>query len=82
MASKKFDKGSEEWQFFQDFWKFRQQYYEADNGDDWFLEMMHAGELIIEKYQSTCFAKFTQNLVMSHFEDVQIRWERKCKKDE
>lgn len=77
MASKKFEKGSEEWQFFQDFWKFRQQYYEADNGEDWFLEMMRAGEAIIEKYHNTCFSKYAQNLVMSHFEDVQVRWEKK-----
>lgn len=31
MASKKFEKGSEEWQFFNDYYKFRQQFYEADN---------------------------------------------------
>lgn len=80
MAETKFEKGSEEWQFFQDFWRFRQQYYEVDNGDDWFEEMMHAGEQIIEKYNKTQFAKFVQNLVFSHFEDVQIRWERKCGK--
>lgn len=77
MASKKFEKGSEEWQFFQDFWKFRQQYYEADNGDDWFEELMHAGEQIIEKYYNTEFAKFAQSLVFSHFEDVETRWKKK-----
>lgn len=80
MASKKFDKGSEEWQFFQDFWRFRQQYYEADNDEGWFVEMMRAGEQIIEKYHNTDFAKFAQSLVLSHFEDIQIRWERKCGK--
>lgn len=74
MASKKFEKGSEEWQFFQDFWRLRQQYYEADNGDDWFEELMHTGEIIIEKYHNTEFAKFAQNLVFSHFEDVEMRW--------
>lgn len=77
MAEKKFEKGSEEWQFFQDFWRFRQKYYEADNDEAWFVEMMHAGEQIIEKYHNTDFEKFTQGLIFSHFEDVQIRWERK-----
>lgn len=77
MASKKFEKGSEEWQFFQEFWKFRQQYYEADNGEDWFTDMMHAGEEIIEKYHNTGFAKFAQNLVFSHFEDVDMRWKKR-----
>lgn len=77
MAEKKFEKGSEEWQFFQDFWRFRQQFYEADNGEDWFVEMMRAGEQIIEKYHNTDFAKFTQGLIFSHFEDIELRCKRK-----
>ena len=77
MASKKFEKGSEEWQFFQEFWKFRQQYYEADNEDDWFVCMMNDGEKIIEKYKNTEFSKFVQSLVFSHFEDVEMRWKKK-----
>ena len=34
MASKKLEKGSADWQFFQDFWKFRQEYYEPEEKDD------------------------------------------------
>ena len=49
MASAKFEKGSEEWQFFKDYYIFRQQFYKADNGDSWFEEMMKPGELLIEK---------------------------------
>lgn len=48
MASKKFEKGSEEWQFFNDYYKFRQQFYEADNEDEWFQGMMEAGEMLIK----------------------------------
>lgn len=77
MADKKIETGSEEWQFFNDYYKFRQQYYEADNGEEWFEEMVHAGEKIIGKYHSTDFAKFAQNLVLSHFEDVETRWKKK-----
>ena len=77
MASKKFEKGSEEWQFFNDYYKFRQQYYEADNGEKWFEEMVRVGEEIIEKYHNTEIAKFVQNLVFSHFEDVEMRWKKK-----
>ena len=77
MAEKKLEKGSDEWQFFQDFWKFRQQYYDADNEEDWFIELMHNGEAIIEKYHNTEFAKFAQSLVFSHFEDVEMRWKKK-----
>ena len=77
MASKKFEKGSEEWQFFNDYYKFRQQYYEADNGEKWFEEMVRVGEKIIEKYHNTETAKFVQSLMFSHFEDVEMRWKKK-----
>ena len=77
MASKKFEKGSEEWQFFNDYYTFRQQYYEADNGEKWFEEMVRVGEEIIEKYHNTEIAKFVQSLVFSHFEDVEMRWKKK-----
>lgn len=80
MAEKKFEKGSDEWQFFQDFWRFRQQYYEADNTDDWFTEMMNDGEQIIEKYAKAECAKFAQQLILSHFEDVEMRWKARFKK--
>ena len=77
MASKKFEKGSEEWQFFNDYYKLRQQYYEADNEEQWFEEMVRVGEEIIEKYHNTEIAKFVQSLVFSHFEDVEMRWKKK-----
>lgn len=78
MATRKFEKGSEEWQFFSDYYKFRQQFYEADNGDEWFQELMKAGEMLIKKYSQTNISKYVQSLVFSHFEDV----ERRFKTDE
>lgn len=77
MASKKFEKGSEEWQFFNDYYKFRQQFYEADNEEEWFRELMKSGETLIEKYSKTNISKFAQSLVFSHFEDVERRWKNR-----
>lgn len=77
MASKKFEKGSEEWQFFNDYYKFRQQFYEADNEEEWFRELMKSGEKLIEKYSKTNISKFAQSLVFSHFEDVERRWKNR-----
>lgn len=74
---KRLEKGTENYELFNDYWKLRQQYYEADNGDDWFAEMMDAGEKIIEKYQNTELAKLARNLVFAHFEDVEDRWKGK-----
>lgn len=77
MASKKFEKGSEEWQFFNDYYKFRQQFYEADNEEEWFQKLMKSGETLIEKYSKTNISKFAQSLVFSHFEDVERRWKNR-----
>mgnify|MGYP004694110065 CR=1 FL=1 len=74
MAGKKFEKGSEEWQFFNDYYKFRQQYYEADDGEEWFEKMMEIGEMLIEKYADTNISEYAKNLVFSHFDDVERRY--------
>ena len=71
MASAKIEKGSEEWMFFMDFWKFHQDYYKADNCDDWYVEMMNAGEELIEKYSKTEFSCFARGLVFEHFAEVE-----------
>lgn len=71
---KKFEKGSEEWQFFQDFYRFRQKWYEADNDDTWFTEMMEVGEKLIEKYANTSILEFVRSMVLDHFADVERRW--------
>lgn len=77
MATKKFEKGSEEWQFFNDYYKFRQQFYEADNNEEWFQGMVNAGDELISKYANTNIAKYVQSLVLSHLEDVELRWMNK-----
>ena len=81
MATKKFEKGSEEWQFFNDYYKFRQQFYEADNNEEWFQAMVNAGDELISKYANTNIAKYVQSLVLSHLEDVELRWMNKKVED-
>ena len=78
MAEKKLEKGSDEWQFFQDFWKFRQKYHDSDNEpEDWYTELMNAGESIIKKYENTYFADFAKDIVFSHFGDIERRERQK-----
>lgn len=81
MATKKFEKGSEEWQFFNDYYKFRQQFYEADNNEEWFQVMVNAGDELISKYANTSIDKYVQSLVLSHLEDVELRWMNKKVED-
>lgn len=56
---------------FHGFWKFHQDYYKADNCDDWYVEMMNAGEKLIEKYSKTEFSDFARGLVFEHFAEVE-----------
>lgn len=81
---KKFEKGTENYELFNDFWQLRQKYYEPDiqNNDDgngWFEELTEVGEKIVEKYKGTDLEKLARNLVFAHFEDVELRWKKERK---
>lgn len=78
MASKKLEKGSDEWQFFQDFWRFRQQYYDPEDKDEWFDELVNESTLLYEKYKNTQFKEFVKQLIIAHIDDV----DRRCRKSE
>lgn len=75
---KKLLSGTEEWQFFQDFWHFRQIYYEVESESE-FKELMKAGENLITKYANTDFSKFARGLVFEHFGFVEQKWKEKNK---
>lgn len=76
MASKKFEKGSEEWQFFNDYYSFRQKFYEADNEDTFFEELTAQANKLYEKYKKTEIAEYAKRLIMAHLDDV----DRRCRK--
>lgn len=76
---KRFEKGTENYELFNDFWQLRQHYYEPDNDDTWFQEMMDVGTRIIEKYKNTELQKLARNLVHAHYEDVEDRWKERKK---
>lgn len=66
---KKFEKGSEQWLFFQDFYKFCQKYYSAD-GDKFYEEMLAAAEEISQKYMQD---KFVRDCLTAHILAVERR---------
>ena len=70
MASKKLEKGSADWKFFQDFWKFRQEYYEPEEKDEWFDELIKVAELLRKKYENTEVKVLAKDLIVAHLEDV------------
>ena len=70
---KKFEKGSEDWQFFMDYWNFRQKWYEPEESDNWFEELKEAADELKMKYDKTKCRKYVIALIMAHLEDVDRR---------
>ena len=72
---KKIEKGSPEWNLFQEFWKFRQKYHDADDNDQWWIKAVDEGSKIVEKYRGTELEKFAYDLVFgSCLEDTDRRF--------
>lgn len=51
MANVKFEKGSEEWQMFTDFWVLCQQYWKIEDNDEYWEQSINAEEDFCKKYK-------------------------------
>ena len=52
MASAKFNKGSEEWMMFTDFWNLCQKYWITEDTDEYWKEVLISSNEFYEKYKS------------------------------
>ena len=52
MASVKFQKGSEEWMMFQDYYKLVQDYYIPEEADEYWEDVIKAVDIFVKKYQA------------------------------
>lgn len=77
---KKFEKGSENWQFFQDYYRFRQKYFEADNDTEFFEEMVLAATELRKKYENMEISEYVNQMVIAHMDDVDRRYRVKIGK--
>lgn len=57
MASARFQKGSEEFLLFQDFWKLCQKHWIVENNDDYWQQLVNDANAFVEKYGEMSFAK-------------------------
>lgn len=59
MASRKFEKNSEEWQIFTEYWKLCQQYWEIEDNDEYWKHAIEAVDRFYKKYkgENEFFAK-------------------------
>ncbi len=57
MAAVKFNKGTEEWQMFQDYWNLCQNNWGIENSNEYWLNLINATDDFAEKYKGSIFAK-------------------------
>lgn len=55
MASKKFEKGSDEFNFFGDFFKFVQNHYVPENTDTYWNNLLEESQILSRKYRGTFY---------------------------
>ena len=68
----KFEKGSEQWQLFVDYYKFIQDYGAPEDSDDWWQELFTKSTELCYKYGNQ---QYIRDLVMAHVNEL----ERKAK---
>lgn len=57
MASARFEKGSEEWLMFQDYWKLCQKYWGVENSDEYWGELIKETDVFLKKYETIPLAR-------------------------
>lgn len=71
MAFKKFDKGSDEFSLFADFWAFCQKYWVVETDNEIYWESMtNDGNTLIKKYEEILFARYLVNAFVSYADSV------------
>jgi len=68
MASRKFEKGSESWKLFQDYWKFVQDYAVPEDKDEFWDEVIGSGNRLCQKYGN---GQYCRDLVMAHINELE-----------
>lgn len=71
MAAQRFEKGSEEWQMFMDFWQLCQKYYVPEETEEYWQSVIDDGNTFIKKYNTS----FARGLFMAFHMEI----ERKMK---
>lgn len=73
MAAVKFQKGSEEWQLFMDYWNLCQKYWQTEDTDEYWDELIHEMTLFAEKYDKCAFAV---NLALAFIETQDTNYKK------
>ena len=70
MASKKFNKGSEEWMMFTDFWNLCQKYWIVEDTDEYWESVISSTNEFYEKYNHILLSRRLALAFIDAMEDV------------
>ena len=72
----KIEKGSPEFQMFQEFWGLRQKYHDSDNTDEFWDGFIKEVSLFIDKYKHEDFGVFVSEIGSAMLDDVERRYKK------
>lgn len=73
MASKRFEKCSEEWKMFTDFWKICQQFWEPEDNDEYWEKVIEATGEFHKKYKANNEI-FAKEIALAFVDTLDKRW--------
>lgn len=73
MASKKFERGSIEWQMFTDYWSLCQKYWETEDNNNYWEMVVAETNAFYKKYKT----RFAKKLVLALAEELTEKWKDK-----
>lgn len=73
MASKRFEKGSEEFILFQDFWKICQSFWIPEDNDEYWERVVEETDAFYKKYKETNEI-FVREITFAFINSLEKRW--------
>ena len=73
MASVKFDKGSEEWLMFMDYWNLCQKYWQVESNEEYWDKVIEEGNIFCEKYK---FTPLSNKLIFAFIEKLEEEYKK------
>lgn len=75
MAEKKLGKDSAEWEMFAEYWRLYKQYYEPEDNDEYWQEVVDATNAFYEKYKT----EFARGLALQLVNELERRSRKRLK---
>lgn len=70
------EKGSEEFMFWQDIFKFRQQYGVGEDTDEWWEELFQESNNLSKKYKAMPFTKMADAIIVATVKEIEREFKK------